>query len=212
MITSLLEASRLGKKQIKLQPIKFDLFGMVKQAAEEFKYLSNQKNLDMRFITNDDKDEIDIIQKKGFILKPHQHFVNEETIVEADKTRIREVIDNLITNAIKYTVTGWIKIWLVKEKDQICVFIKDTGIGIKPEEQDKLFQKFSRVESRSESGLVRPGGTGLGLYVAKSIVEMHGGKINVESKGIKGDGSLFSFSLSKDFKGTLKQSEESSST
>ncbi len=110
--------------------------------------------------------------------------------VLADKLSMREVLNNLIANAIHYSSQGQITVTIQVKPDQIITSVKDTGVGIPAEALPHLFTKFYRVHSGMESG---SGGTGLGLYIAKSIVEMHSGKIWVESQ--TGSGSTFSFSL-----------------
>jgi signal transduction histidine kinase len=111
-------------------------------------------------------------------------------IVRADKGRIIQVIDNLLSNAIKFTKKGTISIVLQRkkeddDKDYIVISVKDTGQGIDPEILPKLFTKFA---TKSESG------TGLGLFISKSIVEAHGGKVWAENN-CTGKGATFSFSL-----------------
>jgi signal transduction histidine kinase len=120
-----------------------------------------------------------------------------DIFIEADRTRITQVISNLLSNAVKFTeakvnkeegkVRGIINIDAEKIDDSMAVVsIKDTGIGIDPEIIPKLFTKFA-----SKSAL---GGTGLGLFISKSIVEAHGGKIWAENNK-DGKGATFSFSL-----------------
>lgn len=109
----------------------------------------------------------------------------------ADSDKLREVLVNLVSNAIKYNrQEGLIGIRHDVERDMIVTRIKDTGIGLTPEELAKLFEKFYRAEN-SETRKVQ--GTGLGLFIVKQIVEKMGGKIWVESE--RGKGSTFSFSL-----------------
>jgi two-component system sensor histidine kinase VicK len=105
--------------------------------------------------------------------------------VEADKTRIYEVISNLLSNAIKFTQKGIIEISLVREGDFAKVAVKDSGKGIDPEMIPKLFTRFS---SKSESG------TGLGLYISRGIIEAHGGRIWAENNK-DGKGATLSFSI-----------------
>jgi two-component system sensor histidine kinase VicK len=119
----------------------------------------------------------------------------EDVFVRADKTRIGQVISNLINNAIKFTQQGSIYINVVKkgnedtksnsQQEEAIVSIKDTGVGIAPEIMPRLFTKFA---TRSEKG------TGLGLFISKSIVEAHSGKIWAENNK-EGKGATFSFSL-----------------
>lgn len=110
--------------------------------------------------------------------------------VEADKDRVQEVISNLIDNAIKYTPQGAITAGLTTDEDMATVSVTDTGIGISPEDQKHLFEKFYRVNSSMTREI---GGTGLGLYISRNLVEHYGGKLDVVST--PGKGSTFSFSL-----------------
>jgi two-component system, OmpR family, sensor histidine kinase VicK len=120
---------------------------------------------------------------KLFSYKP-----KEEVFVEADKERIIQVISNLLNNAIKFTEEGTISVSTEVKgnmKREIFVTIKDTGQGIHPEIESRLFSKFA---SKSLQG------TGLGLFISKSIVEAHGGKIWTENNS-DGKGATFTFSL-----------------
>lgn len=111
--------------------------------------------------------------------------------VYVDKLRITEVVNNLIANAINYTEQkGTVTVWLEQKDDEILTYVKDTGVGIPKEALPNLFKKFFRVSGALEHGSK---GTGLGLYISKSIIEMHRGKIWVESE--LGKGSTFIFSL-----------------
>lgn len=113
----------------------------------------------------------------------------------ADKIRVAEVLNNLISNAIKYTEKGNISVIAHTQGDYIVVSIKDTGKGISQEDMKQLGEKFYRVDNYLESEIVRPGGTGLGLYVTFGLVKLMGGKIEVEST--QGVGSKFTFTLPK---------------
>ena len=112
--------------------------------------------------------------------------VNALPIVEADKDRIFQVISNLLANAVKFTNEGAIRIAAEKNNGEILVSIKDTGTGIDPEILPRLFTKFV---TKPETG-----GTGLGLFISKSIVESNGGKIWAENN-TDGKGATFYFSL-----------------
>lgn len=112
--------------------------------------------------------------------------------VWGDRTRIIQVLTNLVTNAYKYTPErGQITITAQRVDDSVQVNVADTGIGIAPQAQEKLFTRFFRADHPE---VRRVAGTGLGLSIAKSIVEMHGGRIWVKSQ--LGEGSTFSFTLS----------------
>lgn len=106
--------------------------------------------------------------------------------IVGDKTQLERVLWNLVSNAVKFTRQGGeITVTSSLENNQVCVKVKDTGIGIPQNELPLLFSEFRRLRG---SGKVE--GTGLGLFIVKTIVEAHGGKVAVESK--KGQGSIFS--------------------
>jgi signal transduction histidine kinase len=111
---------------------------------------------------------------------------NDTIFVEADKGRITQVIDNLLNNAIKFTNEGTIFVSVESKDGQVVVSVKDDGQGIDPSILPKLFRKFA---SKSEIG-----GTGLGLFISKSIIEAHGGRIWAQNNS-DGKGATFSFSL-----------------
>ncbi len=107
--------------------------------------------------------------------------------VTIDGLKVREVISNLVDNAIKYTPKGGVKLNLEQVKGNIRVTVSDTGIGIPQSELPYLFAKFSRGKDTSR---LNTGGTGLGLYVGKQMIENNGGRIWAESDG-EGNGSRF---------------------
>lgn len=110
-------------------------------------------------------------------------------LVEADSDMVRQVLFNLLDNAIKFTQAGGrVTITARKRESGVAVTIADTGIGIAPEHLPHIFERFYKVE-KSRAG----GGTGLGLAIAKHIVQAHGGEIRVESE--EGKGSAFTFTL-----------------
>ena len=116
-------------------------------------------------------------------------------IIHADPIRVRQVLLNLVSNAAKFTEEGHIKVFARKEKGphglpEILIGVEDTGTGIAPEDQDKLFKPFSQVDA---SPTRKTGGTGLGLSISRNLIEMHGGRIWVESE--VGKGSTFYFTL-----------------
>ena len=107
--------------------------------------------------------------------------------IHADRGKIKQVIMNLLDNAVKYTPAGQITIALTKQDGKARLLVKDTGAGIKPETMSHLFQKFSRASDASKYNLF---GTGLGLYLASELLKAHRGKIWAESEG-DGKGSSF---------------------
>lgn len=114
-----------------------------------------------------------------------------ESVVYGDGMRLREVFANLLDNAAKYTPeNGSIAVRWRADGDQVCVEVRDSGVGIPPDKLSLIFQKFNRIQN-SLSG--REFGTGLGLYFARSVVELHQGRIEVASH--PGEGSTFRVSL-----------------
>jgi len=117
-------------------------------------------------------------------------------IIKGDELRLNQVLTNLLGNAVKFTERGSITIAASlsngdENKEEILVTVTDTGIGISPEDQGKLFQRFSQVD---DSPTRRTGGTGLGLSIARSLVELHGGKIGLLNSEIN-EGTTFYFTL-----------------
>ena len=112
-----------------------------------------------------------------------------------EKEQLHQVISNLLNNAIKYTPPhGNIEI-KSEIKDNLLIFsIKDSGIGLTEEERGRIFRQFGKVERFGQGYDVMSEGSGLGLYISKKIIELHGGEIWVESEG-RNNGSTFYFSL-----------------
>lgn len=114
--------------------------------------------------------------------------------IKGDQTKLRQVVQNLLSNAVKYSPRGGvIKVRAAEyNSDEIMISVSDEGIGIPEEQSDKLFQKFSRVDT-TEAREIK--GSGLGLWICREIVKAHGGRIWAESE--VGKGSTFSFTLKK---------------
>ena len=112
--------------------------------------------------------------------------------VRADRTRIRQVVLNLISNAVKFTTRGGIALEADVAGDMVMVTIRDTGLGIPLEEQEAIFHEFHQSERTSERGF---GGLGLGLSISQRLIELHGGEIGVYSSGAEESGSSFFFTL-----------------
>jgi signal transduction histidine kinase len=187
----ILDVTRIESQSLKLKKELFDLNQIASQSVEDHK---NQ-------ITSSYRDSTDNDKRISLVFVPD----NEEILIEADKSRISQVISNLLSNAIKFTklektedakITtreNDVKTILVTvakdnlEKEAI-VGIRDAGIGIDPEIIPRLFSKFA---SKSFEG------TGLGLFISKSIIEAHGGKIWAENNESNGycDGATFRFTL-----------------
>lgn len=112
--------------------------------------------------------------------------------VLGDRTRLRQVTLNLISNAVKFTPAGRILLDVALAENEVSVSVSDTGMGIAPLELERLFSEFYRAERIVKSGV---GGMGLGLAITKHLVEQHGGKIEARSPGVLGGGSTFAFTL-----------------
>ena len=119
-----------------------------------------------------------------------QNLSDKESTIYTDKTKLTQVLNNLISNSIKYTHEGYINFGYKLTEDQLEFYVKDTGKGIKKKFQDKIFERFNRAEIDTKN-LVS--GTGLGLAISKGFIELLGGKIWVESEPKKG--STFYFTI-----------------
>jgi signal transduction histidine kinase len=138
--------------------------------------------------------------------------LNEKLTVRIDPQKLTIAFSNLIDNAIRYNIkNGKVEVLIektmIKQQPFAKIIIKDTGVGIPPTEIEKLFRKFYRG---SNVVSLEPNGSGLGLYIAKNIIQQHGGEISVES--IIDRGSTFSFTLPLNFslipnKETIKEEE-----
>ena len=124
-------------------------------------------------------------EKKGLKFTFEQN-EKEGCVVNGDKDKLRQVILNFIDNSLKYTKNGEIKIKVEKTGEKVVFSVKDTGMGMTEEIKETLFQKFAR----GEGARMNTTGSGLGLYLAKQIVEAHKGRVWVESEG-EGKGSTF---------------------
>jgi len=111
-------------------------------------------------------------------------------VITGDSDRLIQVVINLISNAVKFTDAGAVTLAASLGQGELLVSVTDSGIGIKPEDQPKVFEKFKQV---GDTLTDKPQGTGLGLPISKEIVEHHGGRMWVESE--IGKGSTFFFTL-----------------
>ena len=112
--------------------------------------------------------------------------------VYADRFRIRQVLLNIVGNALKFTEQGSVTIGIDTTPTTRMIKIQDTGIGIPLDNQDTIFMEFHQVDNSTTR---KAGGTGLGLPISRHLVEMHGGKLSMVSSGNPGEGSLFTIEL-----------------
>ena len=184
----------ISRNAVRLQRLTNDILDVTRIDSNTLNLHKELFNLD-DLIANVIQDNVGYIEKENLSVKLLYNIkrdINGPLSVDADRDRIAQVISNLLNNAIKFTskrMDGVIFVSAERKKDsnqeEVIVSIKDTGEGINPEIQPRLFTKFA---TRSFSG------TGLGLYISKSIVEAHGGKMWAENNP-EGNGATFTFTL-----------------
>lgn len=150
----------------------------------------NLADVDLKAVATRAADRLDDPSEQRIVLS----FPDDFPLIQGDEARLRQVIDNLLTNAIKYSPAGeTITVGGRFSDKSVTVFVRDEGVGIPKHEIDKIFERFYRIENK----LTRhTQGTGLGLYLVKAIVEAHKGDISVKSQ--VGSGSTFYFTLPRD--------------
>jgi len=153
----------------------------------------SMKPTDVKALVAKEVNELSVIASKNNIELTCEECDHEEVIIAADESKLQQVFQNLIDNAIKYTPKGTIKVRMNVDEEHQKVFVSftDTGIGIADIEIPKLFQKFNRA---SNANTVSVYGAGLGLYIAREIVKAHQGWVHIESQGV-GKGSTFTVEL-----------------
>ncbi len=171
LVENLLNVSRIERGAIALAPIAVDWVAAVDQIVSDFRNRAIEKNIELVFV------------------KPQ----NPVSFLHVDKVRIGEVLSNLLANAINYTNSnGKVTVAVEQKGNEIWTSVTDTGRGIPAEAISHLFTKFFRV-SQGMTKEQNSHGTGLGLYISRAIVEMHKGRIWVNSS--VGKGSTFVFAL-----------------
>ncbi|MCA9390562.1 PAS domain S-box protein, partial [candidate division WWE3 bacterium] len=169
LVENLLSISKIERGALALSFKRVDWVDMVKQLVADMEFQAKDKRIKLQY--SDPTTDV------------------PEVFV--DELRVKEVLSNLISNAINYTPpNGEIEVGIYVKEGNIVTYVKDTGVGIPKDAQAKLFTKFYRVENKLDGGSK---GTGLGLYISKTIVERHHGKIWVDSE--VDVGTTFSFSL-----------------
>jgi signal transduction histidine kinase len=168
LIANLLDVTRIERGNMTLHFAKVDLAADLKQAIHNAEFNAKEKQITLAY-----------------------HGPEDGCPIIADQIGIHEVINNLLNNAIKYTEPGgFVHVALQRHHHHYAVNVKDSGIGIPKSALPHLFTKFYRVHGGLNSGST---GTGIGLFITKSIIEKHGGSITVESEA--GAGSVFTFTL-----------------
>ncbi len=171
IVNDLESISRLESGELKLDIQRFDVVRLLEECFDEQEMLRKERKIKIKTIKSFDK----------------------PVYVRADKEKIREVIDNLLVNSIKYSrKNGHTNIEVLNMEDNIMVVISDNGIGISEKDLPRIFERFYRTDKGRSHEM---GGTGLGLSIVKHIIEAHNQAINVQSK--LGEGTSFSFTLQK---------------
>jgi signal transduction histidine kinase len=166
LIENILEIARIESNKFQLIITKVDVNRVIMESVTNLRILAENKGIKLE----------QEIEKLPFI--------------NTDEIRLKEILNNLISNAIKFTEKGVIRVIAHREGHFVKVQVHDTGIGIPKQKMDELFTKFYQVDASLSR---RYGGTGLGLSITKQLVELMGGTITVESE--EGKGSVFSFTL-----------------
>ncbi|NOY36643.1 MAG: PAS domain S-box protein [Chlorobi bacterium] len=172
LINDILDISKIEAGEINLHKEQFLLNDFMKSLIpvfEEHKKKYQKGNLDIQLIAPEN---------------------NEPIVLYTDKTRLQQIITNLVTNAIKFTAEGFVKIRFYKKEKKVVFSIEDSGPGIPPEEQKVVFTRFRQVDN---SLTRKSGGAGLGLAICRNLVNLLGGKISLESAPDRG--SCFIFNL-----------------
>jgi len=171
MVDDFLDVTRIEQGRMSYSMKRHDLNELVGSVVDELRVIAEKKGLTFKFLCR----------------------AGKPVWVTADEGKLKQIFSNLIDNAIKYTPEGsvTVEIECLKTNHAALVKINDNGIGIAPEERDKLFHKFNRASNANKASVY---GTGLGLYIAKDIIKAHNGWIHVSSPGI-GKGSTFTVEL-----------------
>ncbi|MFA6392493.1 MAG: HAMP domain-containing sensor histidine kinase [Candidatus Paceibacterota bacterium] len=168
VVEDLLNVTKIESGGMKFEMAPFDLSIIVEDEVKDFSIATEKKGLKLNFEKDSDT----------------------SFMVNGDKEKIRQIIINFIDNSVKYTKEGSVNVSVKNQNNKVVFCVKDTGMGMTEEVKDSLFQKFAR----GDGARMNTTGTGLGLYLAKQIVEAHKGRVWVESEG-EGKGSAFFMEL-----------------
>jgi PAS domain S-box-containing protein len=181
LFQDLLTSAKAEDGRLTSHPVVIEMGSYLQQLTEDLKFAAIKKNLTTEFVVGA-SNFIDA-SKDNKVVKPLYYAV-------ADPDRLREVVTNIFDNAVKYTDSGKISIGLTGNAQVVQFYVRDTGAGISPEDLPHLFQKFYRVDNTATRTI---GGTGLGLFISRKIVELYHGRIWAESE--VGDGTTFFINL-----------------
>jgi signal transduction histidine kinase len=166
LITDILDMERIVEDKISLDVDSVSITNLIEEALETNSHIANSKNISFQGTLS-----------------------NREQIVVCDRDRIAQVLSNLIGNALKFTPEGGtVRVTMKEEEEVIQISVIDTGPGIPNDQTTRIFERFAQLGKQDRSGI------GLGLYISKSLIESHGGSLDVASSPL---GSIFSFTLPK---------------
>lgn len=177
LFQDLLSAAKSEDGRLSNHPVVTEVGSLLETIVEEMRFTAEKKGLALEFNTTGDN------LTPAKVIKPI-------LFAHVDPERIREAMSNLISNAIKFTNEGRVTVSLKSSDDAIFIQVIDTGVGIPQEDIPHLFQKFYRVDNSATRTI---GGTGLGLFISRNIIELYNGKIWVESE--YGKGTTFNIQL-----------------
>lgn len=178
LVKNLLSVTKIEEGKLETTITNFPIKDLVKEVIDVFAKKAKEKGIELTFAESKEPGA------KG------KKAIGRALNVTADREMIREVLNNLVENAIKFTEKGGVTVSIDYDKEFATVNVADTGMGMPKDAQKHLFEKFYRVDNTATREV---GGTGLGLYITRSIIETFGGKIWVEST--KGKGSEFHFTI-----------------
>jgi PAS domain S-box-containing protein len=186
LFQDLLTSAKAEDGRLTSHPQAIELGEFLEQLTSDLRLVAEKKGLAMDFASStNNSNTINAVGTRG-----GERVVRPLYYVSADPDRLREVITNLFDNAVKYTPEGKVSIGLTGNEQVVQCFVRDTGPGIPADDVPHLFQKFYRVDNSATRTI---GGTGLGLFISRKIIEMYNGRIWVESK--LGEGSSFYINL-----------------
>lgn len=175
LFQDLLTSAKAEDGRLSNHPMIIEMSSFLEQLVDGLRFAAEKKGLKLEFVVGDNAATIDATGGSK-VIKPLYY-------VQVDPDRIREVVVNLFDNAVKYTDAGKVSIGVTGDNQVVQLRISDTGVGIPPEDIPHLFQKFYRVDNSATRTV---GGSGLGLFICRKIVELYNGRIWVESELNKG--------------------------
>jgi signal transduction histidine kinase len=185
LFQDLLTSAKAEDGRLSSHPSVIEMGAYLEQLTEDLKFAAEKKGLFTEFVVGSGQS----VDARGENVGGNR-VVKPLYYVLADPDRLREVVTNLFDNAVKYTEQGKVSIGLSGDDSVVQFYIKDTGPGIPSEDVPHLFQKFYRVDNSSTRTI---GGTGLGLFICRKIIELYEGRVWVESE--LGKGSTFFINL-----------------